>query len=90
MSHTPNPELIDEENPEWTDDMFAHATPMNEADPELVRLSIQARDNQLENGEKLIRLETDVAKIFPDSNAVNEALRFLIRITAEHQSLSPM
>lgn len=28
-----------------------------------------------------IRLEPDVAEIFPDSEAVNEALRFLIRIT---------
>ena len=28
-----------------------------------------------------IRLEPDVAEMFPDSEAVNEALRFLIRIT---------
>ncbi|MEG4574342.1 hypothetical protein QUA56_16855 [Microcoleus sp. N3A4] len=30
-----------------------------------------------------IRLEPDVAEMFPDSKAVNEALRFLIRITGE-------
>ncbi|MEG4531100.1 hypothetical protein [Microcoleus sp. D2_18a_D3] len=30
-----------------------------------------------------IRLEPDVAEMFPDSEAVNEALRFLIRITGE-------
>jgi hypothetical protein len=30
-----------------------------------------------------IRLEPDVAEIFPDADAVNEALRFLIRITQE-------
>ena len=31
-----------------------------------------------------IRLEPDVAEMFPDSEAVNEALRFLIRITKEN------
>lgn len=33
-----------------------------------------------------IRLDVDVAKEFPTSEAVNEALRFLIRITKQHQS----
>ncbi|MEG4171902.1 hypothetical protein QUA11_30670 [Microcoleus sp. S13_D1] len=28
-----------------------------------------------------IRLEPDVAEMFPDSEAVNEVLRFLMRIT---------
>ncbi len=32
-----------------------------------------------------IRLDVDVAKEFPTSEAVNEALRFLIRITKQHQ-----
>ena len=32
-----------------------------------------------------IRLEPDVAEVFPDADAVNEALRFLIRITKEQQ-----
>lgn len=31
-----------------------------------------------------IQLETDVAEFFPDSKSVNEALRFLIRITKEN------
>ncbi|WP_293354307.1 MULTISPECIES: hypothetical protein [unclassified Microcoleus] len=31
-----------------------------------------------------IRLEQDIAEMFPDSEAVNEALRFLIRITKEN------
>ena len=34
---------------------------------------------------KQIQLDTDVAKFFPDSNSVNEALRFLMRITKEHE-----
>jgi hypothetical protein len=33
----------------------------------------------------LIQLDADVAKVFPDSESVNEALRFLIRIAKENQ-----
>jgi hypothetical protein len=36
----------------------------------------------------IIRLEPDVAEVFPDADAVNEALRFLIRITKENQPIS--
>jgi len=32
-----------------------------------------------------VRLDMDVAKVFPDSEAVNEALRFLIRIARENK-----
>lgn len=35
--------------------------------------------------ENAISLDVDVAKIFPDSESVNQALRFLIRVTKEHQ-----
>jgi len=35
--------------------------------------------------ENKIQLDVDVARVFPDSEAVNEALRFLIRITKEHK-----
>ncbi|MBA3018499.1 MAG: hypothetical protein FP811_10205, partial [Desulfobacteraceae bacterium] len=31
----------------------------------------------------MIQIEPDVAEVFPDSRSVNEALRFLIRITRE-------
>jgi ribosomal 50S subunit-associated protein YjgA (DUF615 family) len=37
----------------------------------------------------VIRLEPDVANVFPDADAVNQALRFLIRITKENQDLGP-
>ena len=36
--------------------------------------------------ENAITLDVDVAKVFPNSEAVNQALRFLIRVTAEHQT----
>jgi hypothetical protein len=34
----------------------------------------------------IVNLEADVAEAFPDSASVNEALRFLIRITKTHQT----
>lgn len=37
----------------------------------------------------VVRLEPDVAEVFPDADAVNEALRFLIRITKENHPASP-
>ena len=33
----------------------------------------------------VIRLEPDVADAFPDAEAVNQALRFLIRVTKENR-----
>jgi hypothetical protein len=33
-----------------------------------------------------IRLEPDVAKIFPNADAANEALRFLIRVMRDNQA----
>jgi hypothetical protein len=35
-----------------------------------------------------INLDPDVAEVFPDSAAVNEALRFLIRVTKKTKSKS--
>lgn len=32
-----------------------------------------------------IRLEPDVAEVFPNADAVNEALRFLIRVVQDNQ-----
>jgi hypothetical protein len=37
------------------------------------------------NQAKTVQLEPDVAEIFPDDNSVNEALRFLIRMTRQNQ-----
>ncbi len=36
-----------------------------------------------------IQLDVDVARVFPNSQSVNEALRFLIRITRESQTDLP-
>lgn len=34
----------------------------------------------------VVRLEPDVAQVFPDAASVNEALRFLIRVTKDNSS----
>ena len=36
-------------------------------------------------GRSVVQLAPDVAEVFPDAESVNEALRFLIRITREHK-----
>ncbi len=36
-------------------------------------------------GGTIVRLEPDVAEMFPSADAVNEALRFLVRVTQEKQ-----
>ena len=40
-------------------------------------------------GGPTVRLEPDVAEVFPDSDSVNEALRFLINITREKKAALP-
>ncbi len=37
---------------------------------------------------EVIRLEPDVAEVFPNAESVNEALRFLIRVTRESSPTS--
>lgn len=59
----------------------------DELKPEYDLKSLKVR--KVGEGRKLlnqIQLDVDVAKVFPDSKSVNEALRFLIRITEKHQS----
>lgn len=61
----------------------------DELEPEYDFSKLQVR--KAGAGRKLLRenaitLDVDVAKVFPDSESVNQALRFLIRITAEHQT----
>lgn len=40
-------------------------------------------------GNYMVTLAPDVAEVFPDSDSVNEALRFLIRITQENKDSLP-
>ena len=40
-------------------------------------------------GGSTVRLEPDVAEIFPNADSVNEALRFLIRVMRDNQAFAP-
>ena len=40
-------------------------------------------------GVKLIMLDEDVAKIFPDAKSVNDALRMLSKVILQHQKIAP-
>ena len=40
-------------------------------------------------GKFVVQLAPDVVDVFPDSESVNEALRFLIRITKENSPVPP-
>ncbi|UBF28764.1 hypothetical protein K9N68_13495 [Kovacikia minuta CCNUW1] len=40
-------------------------------------------------GTTTVRLEPDVAEMFPSADAVNEALRFLVRVMQQNQALAP-
>lgn len=59
----------------------------DELNPEYDQTKMSVR--KVGKGRKLlnqIQLDGDVAKAFPDSQSVNQALRFLIRITKTHQT----
>ena len=40
-------------------------------------------------GRFVVQLEPDVAEVFPNAKSVNEALRFLIRVTRENRPALP-
>ena len=40
-------------------------------------------------GQLAVQIEPDVAEVFPNSKSVNEALRFLIRVTREQKPTIP-
>ncbi len=67
MNPKQNPELMNEENPEWTDEMFAQAKPMFEVDPELVALSKRALGRPKSENPKIllsVRYSSEVVDFF--------------------------
>ena len=68
MKTNPESDLDDELRPEYTDAEMQN----------MVRGKYAGR---LAKTVSLVTLEPDVALVFPDTAAVNEALRFLIRVT---------
>jgi len=72
MKRKPNPEMIDKENPEWTDEDFQHARPASEVLPDLFRPQVAAemgkprgRPRSLEAKIHVnIRLDADILETF--------------------------
>ncbi len=56
---------------------------------ELRSLRVRKMGHGRESFGEVVRLEPDVAKVFPDAESVNQALRFLIRVTKENQPSLP-
>lgn len=68
------------------------ATIQDELRPEydLKRLRVRKMGPERKSfGGSVIQLEPDVAEAFPDAAAVNEALRFLMRLTQESKKVCP-
>ena len=60
----------------------------DELRPEYDLASLQVRKlgpGRKSFGGSVVRLEPDVAEVFPDADSVNESLRFLIRITKKNK-----
>jgi hypothetical protein len=56
---------------------------------DLKRLEVRRLGPHRKSFGGVIRLEPDVAAMFPSAEAVNEALRFLIRITKANEPAMP-
>ena len=70
MSKKPNPELIDGENPEWTDEMFKQSVRFN-ALPESLQTKLRGRPKAAVTKERItIRLSPDEATDLPISEIV--------------------
>ncbi len=68
MSKKTNPELIDEENPEWTKQMLKQARPASEVVPKVVEA--RRRGRPLKSGKKrqlTLRLSPEVVDYFKSS-----------------------
>jgi hypothetical protein len=55
---------------------------------DFTQLTVVARGQGRKKSNLTIELDPDVAKIFPDSGAVNEGLRLLIRLIQQNRSQS--
>ena len=70
MKKKPDPEMIDKENPEWTDAMFAKARPASEVFPDLAAHSEKRKRGQRGPQKKprkvliALRLETSTVEAY--------------------------
>ena len=57
-----------------------------ESEYDLTKLRVRKLGPNRKSFGDFVRIEPDVAELFPDADSVNEALRFLIRITKQNNS----
>jgi uncharacterized protein (DUF4415 family) len=97
-----NPELIDQVNPEWTDEDFRHARPASEVLPELFGLQVAAEMLKPRGRPKAaatkthvnIRLDDDLLQAFKSKGRgwqtrINRALREWLKEQDESRSADP-
>ena len=100
MKRKSNPELIDKENPEWTDEDFQHARPAAEVLPELFGPQIAGEMLKSRGRPKAtqtkthfnIRLDNDVVEAFKATGRgwqtrINRALREWLKEKESGKSL---
>jgi len=81
VSRKPNPELIDEENPEWTEEMVREARPATEVAPKIVAAHRPGRPLKEDEKRQLtLRLSPAVVDYFKSTGPgwqtrINEALK---------------
>lgn len=80
MKKKPNPELIDDENPEWTDEMFKQSV-RPDALPASLQAKLRGRPKAAVTKEAVkVRLDADVLKVLRASGdgwqtRINDTLR---------------
>ncbi|WP_339665272.1 BrnA antitoxin family protein [uncultured Pseudomonas sp.] len=91
MSKRPNPELIDDTNPEWTDDEFKRAVPFNKL-PASLQGKVRGRPKAEVTKERItIRLSTDVLDAFKQDGTgwqtrIDEALKQFLKEHKDNHS----
>lgn len=85
-----DPEMVDEENPDWTDQMFREARPAYAVLPDLVASSQKTRGKQKQPTKELvsIRLSPEVLEYFRSSgkgwqSRLNKALLDVVSTSSE-------
>ena len=85
MKKKPNPELIDDENPEWTDEMFKQSVRLDALPPSL-QAKLRGRPKAAVTKEAVkVRLDADVLKVLRASGdgwqtRINDTLRACLHL----------
>ncbi len=62
MNNKPNPELIDDENPEWTETMFSESKTATELFPHLIKKS--KNESKISSTQVSLIIDYDIISVF--------------------------